>query len=307
MARRNQRSIYLVPEFIKKLSNSNAYRPHFISLGPYHRGEPHLLPMEEHKRLAVLHMVKQANKPLQEFVAVIEDVLDELQGASGDLDDKWRGANKGRFMEMMVEDGCFVLEFIRAQAIRSEGKDYAGNDPIFSVSSSRTLWATMRRATIAMENQLPLGSSRSAEVPSCSAWHVPGYCSISPHWEGMDIHHPRTPCAVELNEAGIQFKKSNTDSIHDVDFKNGALSMKVFKFYDSTELELLNLMAFEWLHPHAKHDVSKHRNKWCAIFMNNYLSNPWVFISLVAAVILLIATIVQTIYTIVVPFYTKKS
>lgn len=71
----------------------------------------------------------------------------------------------------------------------------------------------------------------------------------------MDIHHPRTPSAVELNQAGIQFKKSNTDSIHDVDFKNGVLSMKVFKFYDSTELELLNLMAFEWLHPDAKQDV----------------------------------------------------
>ena len=49
----------------------------------------------------------------------------------------------------------------------------------------------------------------------------------------------------------------------------------------------------------------KRQNKWRALFMNNYLSNPWVFISLVAAVILLIATIMQTIYT-VVPFYTKK-
>uniref|UniRef100_K3ZNJ5 Uncharacterized protein n=1 Tax=Setaria italica TaxID=4555 RepID=K3ZNJ5_SETIT len=303
MARWNQRSIYRVPEFIKKLSNSDAYRPHFISLGPYHHGEPHLLPMEEHKRLAVLHMVKQASKPLQEFVAVIEDVVDELQCAYGDLDDKWRGANKGRFVEM-VEGGCFVLEFIRAKAIRSEGK----------------------------EDMEILGFHFLGILHK-------GYCGISPHWEGMDIHHPRTPSAVELNQAGIQFKKSNTDSIHDVDFKNGVLSMKVFKFYDSTELELLNLMAFEWLHPDAKQDVrsyisfldniiesetqhrhnrlgqvkwtmnahcSKHRNKWGAIFVNNYLSNPWVFISLVAAVIPLIATIVQTIYTIV-PFYTKKS
>jgi len=49
----------------------------------------------------------------------------------------------------------------------------------------------------------------------------------------------------------------------------------------------------------------KRRNKWRAMFMNNYLSNPWVFISLVAAIILLIATIMQTIYT-VVPFYTRK-
>uniref|UniRef100_A0A0A8YYA2 Uncharacterized protein n=1 Tax=Arundo donax TaxID=35708 RepID=A0A0A8YYA2_ARUDO len=35
------------------------------------------------------------------------------------------------------------------------------------------------------------------------------------------------------------------------------------------------------------------------------LSNPWVFISLVAAVILLVCTLLQTVYT-VAPFYTKR-
>lgn len=39
-------------------------------------------------------------------------------------------------------------------------------------------------------------------------------------------------------------------------------------------------------------------------FIKTYLRNPWVFFSLVAAVILLIATLLQTVYTIV-PFYTK--
>uniref|UniRef100_A0A0A9GHX8 Uncharacterized protein n=1 Tax=Arundo donax TaxID=35708 RepID=A0A0A9GHX8_ARUDO len=45
-------------------------------------------------------------------------------------------------------------------------------------------------------------------------------------------------------------------------------------------------------------------NKWRASFVQNYLSNPWVFISLVAAVILLVATLLQTVYT-VAPFYTE--
>ncbi|XP_039778401.1 UPF0481 protein At3g47200-like [Panicum virgatum] len=189
---------------------------------------------------------------------------------------------------------------------------------------------------------------------------------------GQRCFEPRTPCAVELNEAGIQFEKSNTQSINGLDFVNGVLSMPLFMFHDQTEVELLNLMAFEWLHPDAEYNVcsyiffldkiteserdvallrskqlfvniigsdkavvemfntltkltrlpdngsrlghlqrdvnthcKKRRNKWCAMFMNNYLSNPWVFISLMAAVILLIATIMQTIYT-VVPFYTRK-
>ena len=164
---------------------------------------------------------------------------------------------------------------------------------------------------------------------------------------------PRTPCAVELNEAGIQFKRSNTRSIHAVDFVNGVLSMPLFVLRDQTEMELLNLMAFEWLHPEAKYDVrsyisflddiieseedvallrskgifenlsgsdkkvveifstltklsrvpirgsslgyvqwkvnahcKKRWNKWRASFVKTYLSNPWVFISLVAAIIL---------------------
>jgi len=48
----------------------------------------------------------------------------------------------------------------------------------------------------------------------------------------------------------------------------------------------------------------KRRNKWRASFMNTYLSNPWVFTSMVAAFILLVAALLPTVYT-VVPFYTK--
>ncbi|TVU24657.1 hypothetical protein EJB05_27106, partial [Eragrostis curvula] len=59
----------------------------------------------------------------------------------------------------------------------------------------------------------------------------------------------------------------------------------------------------------VKHKVNAHcarrRNKWRSIFVQAYLSNPWVFISLVAAVTLLVATLQQTVYT-VVSHYTKN-
>ncbi|RLM69736.1 hypothetical protein C2845_PM17G10790 [Panicum miliaceum] len=128
MARWKQRSIYRAPEWIKKMTNRDAYQPQLVSPGPLHQGEPHLLPMEEHKRRAVLHMVKRAGKPLAEFVAAIEEVADELEAAYHDLDDIWRGAKQ------------------------------------------------------------------------------------SLHWEGSDKYEPRTPCAVELNKAGIQFKRSRGGS-----------------------------------------------------------------------------------------------
>jgi hypothetical protein len=42
----------------------------------------------------------------------------------------------------------------------------------------------------------------------------------------------------------------------------------------------------------------KRRNRWRAILLHTYFSNPWVFISLVAATILLVATVIQTVYAI---------
>jgi hypothetical protein len=164
MARWKQHSIYRVPEFIKKMTNRDAYQPQFVSLGPLHHGEPHLMPMEEHKRRAVLHMVKRARKPLTKFVEAIEEVADELEAAYDGLDDRWRGASRGSFVEMMVTDGCFLLELMRIDLSRVAKDDgggevdtgYAANDPVFSTSSFLNLWPIMSNDMIAMENQIPL-------------------------------------------------------------------------------------------------------------------------------------------------------
>ncbi|KAJ1275751.1 hypothetical protein BS78_05G160300, partial [Paspalum vaginatum] len=401
-ARWSQQCIYRVPEFIKKMTGGDAYQPRFVSLGPLHHGDPGLVPMEEHKRRAVLHLVNRAGKPLGEFVAAIEEVAGELQAAYCDLDaGEWRGSNTGRFVEMMVTDGCFLLELTRKDEIISEGEtddDYAADDPIFSDRTFPILWPIMRTDMIAMENQLPLvvlerllavqhGTSvcpmhinfkvsylmKGPSFEAC-VMHKLGlhfldvyhkcYCGKSMHWEGVHEHEPRTQCAIELSEAGIQFKRSQTKSIHDVDFKDGVLSMPELKLHDSLEAILLNLMAYEWLHPNADHDVAsyiafvdkiieserdvallrsegifmnllgsdkkvvemfhnltqlalctshsrlghvqrkvnvycrKPWNRWRASFTNTYLSNPWVFISLMAAIFLLVAALLQTIYTI---------
>jgi len=49
---------------------------------------------------------------------------------------------------------------------------------------------------------------------------------------------------------------------------------------------------------------NKRWHKWRASFIQTYLSNPWVFISLVGAFILLVLTVTQTVYTIL-PYYKK--
>jgi hypothetical protein len=178
------------------------------------------------------------------------------------------------------------------------------------------------------------------------------------------------PSAVELREARVLFKSSNTHLIDAITFRNGVLSMPEFKAYGDTENLYLNLFAFEQLHPDTGYELlsymffmvgliesnrdvallrsrgiirnmrssdkelvemfsvlgratlmhpssklngvlrevkahcKKRRNKWRANFVHTYLSSPWVFISLIAAVILLMATLLQTVYAIL-PFYSK--
>nr|TKW07109.1 hypothetical protein SEVIR_7G286466v2 [Setaria viridis] len=56
-------------------------------------------------------------------------MADQLLEAYHGLDEKWRGASRGRFVEMIVMVGCFLLVLMSENG-RQE--DYAPNDPIFS-------------------------------------------------------------------------------------------------------------------------------------------------------------------------------
>ncbi|ONK56087.1 uncharacterized protein A4U43_C10F4000 [Asparagus officinalis] len=173
--------------------------------------------------------------------------------------------------------------------------------------------------------------------------------------------------ATELVQAGVSIKKAETESLNDISFSNGVLSLPCFNFNSYTTTTLLNYIAYEQMHRKSYRatyyaflmdniidkakDVTLLRQKgiitcwsgsdneiasffncttkellytfctdetnvnekleeyckkrwhrWRASFMQTYLSNPWVFISLIAAFILLFLTILQTLYTIM-PYY----
>ncbi|XP_020201108.1 UPF0481 protein At3g47200 [Aegilops tauschii subsp. strangulata] len=410
MARWKRHSIYQVPERIKNLHNSKAYRPELVSLGPFHHGEPDLLPMEEHKRRAVVHLVKRSGRPLRDFVAAVAEATQQLQEAYKDLAGRWRGAeNRQRFVELMVTDGCFLVEAMRMDALGGKvDDDYAPNDPVFSQYGYLYMWRYIQSDMVIMENQLPLlllhrllvvlDHDKYQDAREISKLVLDSLCPWRRHMvetnnplglHPLDILHQSLthddhqdrkgskayvmPSAIEIYEAGINFKVSETDSLLDVHFEQGVLSMPAVRVDECTEKRFLNLMAFERLHPAAGnavtayvifmdnmissakdvallrckniiesglgsdeevakllnntlnkggvmspssrlHDVQrqvnahcmKSWNRWRANFIQTYLRNPWVFISLIATVILLVATLLQTVYT-VAPFYKYMS
>uniref|UniRef100_A0A0E0BJZ0 Uncharacterized protein n=1 Tax=Oryza glumipatula TaxID=40148 RepID=A0A0E0BJZ0_9ORYZ len=332
--------IYRVPACIKDLK-PKAYQPQVVSLGPFHHGDPGLAPMEAHKRRALRHLLRRAARPLADFVAAVEAVADRLEAAYLDLGDGWRrgggegGEARERFLEMMIVDGCFLLEVMRAAAAvspatpapaavgkphaaaaaKEEEEDYAENDPVFSRHGVLYMVPYIRRDMLMLENQLPLlVLERLLFVETERANVAHSRVSNEDHINRMVLrflspsartpalgtplgHHPldalrrsmlhgeyQSPrrghagawahrrdiirsaaddgsgdiirSAVELYEAGIRFRRARTDSLHDVRFRHGVLAMPPVAVDDSTEYMLLNMMAFERLHPGAGNDVT---------------------------------------------------
>ena len=81
-------------------------------------------------------------------------------------------------------------------------------------------------------------------------------------WEGS------MSSALELKEVGIHLRKSKTDSIQDIEFKNGVLHLPSISIHDGTEKIFLNLMVFERLHP----DIGSEATAYM-IFMDNIIDS----------------------------------
>ncbi|KAK2634701.1 hypothetical protein Ddye_029493 [Dipteronia dyeriana] len=149
----NKRSIYKLPACVTDL-NKKAYKPQIVSFGPYHHGEAHFEPMEEHKQRALLHFLKRSGKPLESFVDSLQQVVEDLKNSYDLLDLEWQIDDTGDFLQMMIRDGCFMLEILRTCTHSFE--DYVHNDPIFSSHGKLYIMPYIRRDMLMLENQLPL-------------------------------------------------------------------------------------------------------------------------------------------------------
>ncbi|KAM0934768.1 hypothetical protein DsansV1_C30g0213941 [Dioscorea sansibarensis] len=298
-------SIYRVPSCIKELNNK-AYKPQVVSFGPYHHGEPQVVPMEEHKQRALLYFLNRAtDKSIDYFLGELAKVEDELRASYQALDQRW--TDKDVFLQMMLVDGCFMLEILHmatADKPDKPGDRYCESDPIFSSHGMLYTLPYIKRDMLMLENQLPLlvletldiaplssGTSRAQEITklvlkffdSSSQVQVRvglhpldvyrkrllgGEVTRSPQTKGQEDSSEIVRSAMELNEAGVRFKKSKSTSLHDIGFHNGVLSLPVIVVDDATEFMFLNLMAFERLHMNAGNEVTAY-----VFFMDNIIDS----------------------------------
>ncbi|XP_027368542.1 UPF0481 protein At3g47200-like [Abrus precatorius] len=294
-------SIYKVPSRVTVL-NEKAYKPQAVSFGPYHNGEEHLKAMEDHKHRALLHFLRRCKKPIELIFQRMDQVVEELRDSYNPLDPIWM-QDTPRFLQMVILDGCFMLEILRVND--SVPGDYVDNDPVFGEHGKLYFVPYIKRDMLMLENQLPLmvlhiliqvetditqgveellmkkilkfffttSTPQIAKFGKCM--HVLDVYRKSliqqgptlrtrvakqahRSWFNEEHGNDIIRSATELQEAGIRFKKSKSNSLGDISFVGGVLRLPTIVIDDTTEYMFLNLIAFERLHVGAGNEVTSY-------------------------------------------------
>nr|XP_043616220.1 UPF0481 protein At3g47200-like [Erigeron canadensis] len=140
--------IYRVPRCLRE-ADEKSYTPSVVSIGPYHRQNGHLLPMERHKWRAFYQTINRHKHDFKLYLDSIQKLESKARECyEGEID-----LNSNEFVKMMVLDGCFILELFRGMNKGFEKLGYAKGDPVFSICGSLD---SIRRDMVKIENQIPL-------------------------------------------------------------------------------------------------------------------------------------------------------
>ncbi|KAF3435210.1 hypothetical protein FNV43_RR22297 [Rhamnella rubrinervis] len=138
--------IFRVPEVLRRF-DKKAYEPDVVAIGPYHRKKPSLQPMEDVKKWYLHNLLSRMNMSMLSLIQGIkgfETRARECYQEPLDVDDE-----ENEFMEIMIIDGCFLIELFRKETYSSLR---SLDDPIFNMACMHQY---LYHDLSLLENQLP--------------------------------------------------------------------------------------------------------------------------------------------------------
>ena len=286
-AGRSSCCIFRVPRRLVEI-NVHSYQPHIISIGPYHRGEPHLRMIEEHKWRYLGSLIARTEAHglgLEDYLKALHPLETKARECYSEIIQ----LDTHDFLEMMVLDGCFIVDFFRKIG---NIHPFEPDDPLVSMS---WVFSFFLRDLLLLENQLPFfvlerlfditkmpGEESGPSLASLALGffnntllrpevilqkhsdlkgkHLLDLLRLSfiPEEHEVGIHdHPPThliQCVSKLRKAGIKLMPGNSDSFLTVKFRNGVIEMPPVTIDDFLTCFFQNCVAFELCHK----DCTKH-------------------------------------------------
>ncbi|XP_026416276.1 UPF0481 protein At3g47200-like [Papaver somniferum] len=125
--------------------------PNVVSIGPYYNGKRHLKQMQALKRIALSHFIDRTNKPIECYTSKLIKHVDQMKASYKYLDRTAWHDNDDKFIEMMMLDGCFILEFLDI----ADKFPYYYSDPMFSCHVFVLNYDLVMQDLFMENNQLP--------------------------------------------------------------------------------------------------------------------------------------------------------
>ncbi|XP_060189056.1 UPF0481 protein At3g47200-like [Lycium barbarum] len=130
-------------------SNPDAHKPKFISIGPYHNKNSELRSMEKYKMMYLQRFLpRKEGIDVENCIRQLEELKDEALKCYDDIQNLDSDCNTGQFLQMLLLDGCFVVEYILGR----RGIIPTGEDTIIKRGY---IDYQVHRDLLLLENQLP--------------------------------------------------------------------------------------------------------------------------------------------------------
>lgn len=282
---RRKPRIQKVADLLQKDKKKKAlFEPEVVSLGPYHHGRPEFAAMEENKKAAAARFAGGQAVPMHVFYEKVRAVAGAARGCYAD---EFVDIGDEAFAEMMFFDGCFILHFIDC-CCPQDGKSTAPTTKahlhgfvtrdLFLLENQVpfvVLQALMSLRPVEYERFIRrvTGLTKPSNPGAKKRWWSSGSVTreggadeghlhlldllrtrllageLPQNLRSMEANWQCFRSAMELKEAGITFRKSDTRCLRDVEFRKGSvhgeLQLPQIVVDDLTQPRFLNLIALE--------------------------------------------------------------
>ncbi|XP_004303937.1 PREDICTED: UPF0481 protein At3g47200-like [Fragaria vesca subsp. vesca] len=292
--------IYRVPDVLKKLHEKD-FVPCLVSIGPFHHGTKKLQAMEQFKLWYLHQLLDRKPNPETNLEHIVEKIRSLEDYSRECYNEKLDDLSSEAFVEMMVVDGCFILEYYRKK-IGEVPTD--PDDPLFNITLAMS--PTLTSDLVMLENQLPWrvldclfqltkqvpnGTCKSLSELTRSCLPIRGPVSddhleqttesrhlldnvrilsaeldkkeeIMPFWDSM-------PSATKLQQIGVMFQPNRNNININITFVDGVLEIAPITIQGDNPV-FRNLIALEQCEsgPH-KYQISTYARALCDLIKSS--------------------------------------
>ncbi|KAM1132568.1 hypothetical protein FF1_046948 [Malus domestica] len=240
--------------------NENAFFPQVVSIGPYHHQRIKFQGMEQTKLRYLRSLLDRKPTPDTSLGKFVKEIRSREEFLRNCYDEKF-DLSSDNFVEMMVVDGCYILELLRRPSFRVPG-----------------WFSTFKNDLLLLENQLPwqvldclfnltktsqevslyqltkgLSGMKHNPLEKCVMKNLLGAVRNSLvgsllNTRSYDVDWTPIPSVTLLEEIGVKFQSaSNERDLSDITFnlENGVMEIPYVMIRSNTESLFRNLIAYE--------------------------------------------------------------